>query len=791
MLTTETHILPLAPAGIPPSLTEQDRWVCWQAVPKQRNDGTIELTKQPRRPDQPLAPASSTDAITWGTFAQAAATYESGHATGIGFVLGDGIMGIDLDAVRDPHTGTLEPAAQAIVDRLDTYTEVSPSGTGVKLLLRGTVPQGRKRPADGIDVEIYPFARYFTITGHRHPGTPPEVAVADEARTAEVMRLWEQMGPRTSQPQPEIPSPSVVNGCYSPTDNEVIEAGRRACNGFAALWDGDSSKHGGDESAGDQGLANHLAWLCGPNGHGQVRRLMMQSGRRRPKFETHKTYLDRTIGKAYEGGRDFYEWRQAAGHRMSVVDAPAVENTSALVVAPASAVCGPAVLTDFTTLTDEGLALRLVAEARGTIRYLADQGVWLNWTGTHWERDKNALGATRIARSVGTMLWREVRLLPHEQVNAPMVNFARLASSRKSVDAMVALARSDASIETRSKYLDADSYLLNCRNGTLDLRTLDLRPHNPDDLLTKVAGVDFDPVASRPRWDRFVDEVTCGDRELARFLQRSFGVALSGDVSCEAVWIHHGDGANGKSTALDVISAILGDYAGTVAADALLVNPRAHEKERALVVGTMFGKRLTVTQENDAGLRLSEGIVKQLTGRDTVQARFLHNDPFDVSPTWHPHLVVNHKPVIRGTDLGIWRRVHLVPWAATFGGDKRDDGLRGKLMAEASGILNWLVKGFMDYRDCGLSSPEAVKAATSEYRQESDRFGEWLTDYCEADPRAITPSTELYASYRAWCEETGDYCQNVTAFGRELTRRGYAGEKRGGRKVRVGLRLKP
>ena len=177
MLTADSIILAVNTTGIPQSLTAQNRWVCWKAVPKQRNDGTTELTKQPRRSDLPSAPASSTDATTRGTFSQAFATYESGHAMGIGFVLGDGIMGIDLDAVRDPHTGTLEPAAQAIVNRLDTYTEVSPSGTGVKLLLRGTAPQGRKRPADGIDVEIYPSARYFTITGHRHPGTPPEVAV--------------------------------------------------------------------------------------------------------------------------------------------------------------------------------------------------------------------------------------------------------------------------------------------------------------------------------------------------------------------------------------------------------------------------------------------------------------------------------------------------------------------------------------------------------------------------------------------------------------------------------------
>jgi hypothetical protein len=356
MLTVGQTIIGVDATSIPQSLIEQRRWVCWAAVPKQRNDGTEEFTKVPRRPDQPRVAASSTDASTWATFDEALAAYEAGAVAGIGFVLGDGIMGIDLDSVRDPDTGALEPAAQAIVERLDTYTEVSPSGTGVKMILRGTVPQGRKRPADGLDVEMYPSGRFFTLTGLRVPGTPPEVADADEARMAEIMRLWEQMGPAAS----ERPAPSTIMGGYSPTDAEVVEVGSRVCSGFDALWGGDSSRHGDDESAGDQGLANHLAWLCGPNGHGQVRRLLMQSGRKREKFEQHKTYLDRTIGKAYESVRDFYQWRghgqarQIAGG--TAITPPAVLPNVSREWKPFPVELLPSCVRDYVEQTAEGMA---------------------------------------------------------------------------------------------------------------------------------------------------------------------------------------------------------------------------------------------------------------------------------------------------------------------------------------------------------------------------------------------------------------------------------------------------
>jgi len=313
VLTIDSDILAVVPESIPASLKAKRRWVCWKGVEKARRDGTIELSKQPRQASRPSANAKTSDRATWGTFAQAVAAYNGKQVDGVGFVLCEGFLGIDLDSVRNPVTGELDPAARAIIERLDTYTEVSPSGQGVKAILRGSVPESRKRPADGIAVEIYGTsglvgARYFTLTGHHLPGTPAEVADADGERMAEVMRLWEQM----AKPQPSRPMP-LVDVVNVQGDDDIIELGHKLCRGFGSLWAGESSGHDGDASAGDLALASHLAWLCGPHSETQICRLLMRSGRRRDKFERHRTYLERTAAKALDGKSDFFKPSQPLG----------------------------------------------------------------------------------------------------------------------------------------------------------------------------------------------------------------------------------------------------------------------------------------------------------------------------------------------------------------------------------------------------------------------------------------------------------------------------------------------
>jgi putative DNA primase/helicase len=446
------------------------------------------------------------------------------------------------------------------------------------------------------------------------------------------------------------------------------------------------------------------------------------------------------------------------------------------------------------TLNDIGLSRRIIGTAGVRLRYVIDRGIWVRWTGTHWEDDPNGMEPQRIAKLVASQLWMEMMARGPEQTGPALFKFVQGAASRRSIDAAVALARSEPAVEARSSDFDVDPWLLNCANGILDLRTFDLRPHDPAALLTKLAGVVYEPTASAPKWRAFVDAVTCGDDALAKFLQRSFGLALSADQSEQRLWMHWGEGSNGKGTALSILKSVMGTYAGPAPVEVLLA--KRNEGDRELGVAKLVGKRLAFAQEADDGVRLSEATVKALTGSDAMTARFLYQNNFEVQPTWHLHLAVNDKPTIKGTDHGIWRRVLLVPWRHTFDGPaKRERAeIEADLMTEASGILNWLVAGLTSWRDGGLQPPEAVTQATAGYRADSDSVRAWIEDACVVEPEAMAGATDLFADYKNWCKRAGHREVTQTKFGKTLDDLGHQRERPNAgpmrnKTVRIGLRL--
>jgi putative DNA primase/helicase len=446
------------------------------------------------------------------------------------------------------------------------------------------------------------------------------------------------------------------------------------------------------------------------------------------------------------------------------------------------------------TLNDIGLGRRIIAEAGGRLRYVIDRGIWVRWTGTHWEDDPSGMEPQRIAKSVARQLWAEMMARGPEQTGPALFKFVQGAASRRSIDAAVAMARSEPAIEARSSDFDVGPWLLNIANGILDLKSLTLRPHDPTALLTKVTAAAFDQSASAPKWKAFIDAVACGDTDLAAFLQRSFGLALSADQSEQRLWMHWGEGSNGKGTALSVLKKVMGTYAGPAPVEVLLA--KRHEADRELGVAKLVGKRLAFAQEADDGARLSEATLKGLTGSDAMTARYLYQNNFEVQPTWHLHLAVNDKPTIKGTDHGIWRRVLLVPWRHTFDGpEKRERAeVKADLMTEASGILNWMLVGLTAWRDGGLQPPAAVIQATAGYRADSDSVRAWIDEVCVKEPEAMAGATDLFADYMNWCKRAGHRGVTQTKFGTTLDDLGHTRERAAAgpmrnKIVRIGLRL--
>lgn len=464
-----------------------------------------------------------------------------------------------------------------------------------------------------------------------------------------------------------------------------------------------------------------------------------------------------------------------------------VEITPAELVWPKN-IPGAASLKDSASWTELGLSRRLIAESSGAVRFVADEERWLVWDQDHWERQGATLRVQELAKKVADQLQQEARELPANEVSRGMA-FALKSCSKGKIKNMIELARSAELISIRSAELDSDRYVLNCKNGVLDLQKNLLIPHSPHHLISKIAGTEYDRNADCPRWKQFIREVTCGDDELAEFLQRSFGLALSGDVSEQRLWIHYGGGANGKTTCLEVLSKVLGGYAGPIAADLLAQSSKAYERERGRAIHTLVGKRLAVAAESGQDARLSEGLIKMLTGGDTVESRGIYEGEVSVRPTWHIHFSTNHRPNVQGQDYAIWRRLIVVPWNAVFNDDAADPQLHAQLMEEASGILNWLVQGFTAWKSSGLQIPKSVRGAHAEYRKASDPVGRWLDECCERAPEAVSLSQPLYDNYRQWATNGGENPLPKQTFGQSLTSKGLRGEKRGGRRVWSGIRL--
>jgi putative DNA primase/helicase len=352
---------------------------------------------------------------------------------------------------------------------------------------------------------------------------------------------------------------------------------------------------------------------------------------------------------------------------------------------------------------------------------------------------------------------------------------------------MITVASTEPQIPVLVDELDADPWLLAVANGTLNLRTGKLQAPERADLITKASPVRFDPDASRPRFDAFLERIL-PDPEIRAFMQRCAGYALTGDVSEQVLIILYGPGANGKSTFKEVMLDVLGEHAKPAAPKLLLATK--HD-EHPTAIADLYGRRLVVSHEVEDGLRLDEALVKELTGGDRLKARYMRQDYWDFAPTHKLWMACNHKPNIRGTDLGIWRRICLVDFAVTIPEGEQDKHLPAKLATELPGILLWALEGCRAWQEGGLNPPRAVLDSTARYRLESDLLAQFVDERCLKGETYQVRSTDLYADYKAWCIDNGlDHPLSQKAVTRQLDERDYdRTENRAGQSVWIGIGL--
>lgn len=424
-------------------------------------------------------------------------------------------------------------------------------------------------------------------------------------------------------------------------------------------------------------------------------------------------------------------------------------------------------------LTDTGNAMRFAQRMREQVRYSPELDRWFVWDGTRWAPD--VLGqAMLLTKEIVKDLYEEARdpsLSETEQTN--LQRWADQSQSASRRQAMLLLAQSEPGIGVKTADLDADPMQLVVLNGTLDLATGTLRDSMATDMNTMCAGVKYDPEAQCPGWMKHVEFVTGGDQDLARYLQRAIGYTLTGKTKEQKLFFLHGNGDNGKNVFMDVIAAMLGDYA--IAADE---NFLSGGNEHPTQLAGLQGKRLIYADETDEGRKIRESRIKHLTGSKTIKARYMRQDYFQFTPRFKIFVMGNHKPSITGNDDGIWRRIELVPFTQKIAEeDKVQDFDQILIEDELSGILNWAIEGLKMWHTTGLSQSRVVKKATALYREDEDSEGEFFAEKvvrCSEEDGGVMVFPTLFQEYRLWCAMTGTEEKSKKSFAQELERRGFS-----------------
>jgi putative DNA primase/helicase len=417
--------------------------------------------------------------------------------------------------------------------------------------------------------------------------------------------------------------------------------------------------------------------------------------------------------------------------------------------------------------TDFWNSENFVKEYKGKLLHCENWGCWLIYKDGRWVRD-NSNETQGLAKKIILRYYHQASTIENDKERKELVKHALKSETQRAVNAMIELSKSDLAVTPDA--FDKDPYIINLKNGTLNLETMEFREHRPEDLLTRQMNVEYNPMAICPRWISFLNKIFNQNKDLIEFIQKALGYSLTGDTGEDCLFILYGTGQNGKTTFLKTISEIWGDYALDTPTETLLAKERDNIPND---LARLRGARLVTSSESQEGRRFNEILIKKLTGRDRITARFLRQEFFEFDPTFKIWIATNHKPVVRENSIAFWRRIRLIPFTVQIPNEEIIPNFEKILLEEKEGIFNWILEGFRKWRENRLGIPEEVKKATQDYRDEMDVLGEFISTMCIENPEIRTATKELYQAYCNWCKENGEEPISSRAFGRRLEERGY------------------
>jgi len=721
--------------AFPEELRKLQQWVCWVLKHDPGRPKPAKLLIDPKpTPHRAGRDASHSDQRTWASFKEASAFFEA-HTLlryqgkevpvcGLGFVFSstDPYTGIDIDDCRDPSTGTLLPEAEAMLSSLRSYAELSPSGSGVYIIVNATLPSGGGRRRHRI--EMYSHSRYFTVTGDHLATTP----LAVEPRQAELQSIYDVIfGTDPPPPEPERqPDDPKLARVRTLSDDELLAKATAAANGqkFRDLWDGNGVA---DHSQADAALCALLAYWTRADRE-RVDRLFRRSALFRPKWDQRRgrdSYGQRTVDFACRGCVSMYD--------------PDMEAT---------------VWHTFNDMANRELFMQL----HGSDEFIwnNERETWLSWNCQRWQQD-HGNGVIFAAEDVSKELLRRTLAHPNPdpKVQAKLLKWCTTSGDRARLQSIERLARHPMGVP--SKLFDTDPWLLCCKNGVLDLRTGDLRDGQRADYITRCLDYSYLPHAKCPTFDGFLDDIMQGDQDMIEYLWRVIGYSLTGDTTERAFFFLHGEGRNGKSTFIETLMALVGSgmegYGQKARFSTFL--KKAVTNNINSDVAHLAGARVVVASEADESQPLDVATVKELTGGDTARARHLYQGEFEFKPQFKLFLVTNKIPPIRETTYAIWDRLHYIPFEWRIPEAQVDRKLPLKLYGELPGILAHAVRSCLFWQQENLMPPEKVLKAGKALYAENDLCGQYMLERCAREDNNKVRHSELYADFHEWCKAQG------------------------------------
>lgn len=718
----------------PQELMDCKNWVCWTED---------KLPKNPRTGGN----AMSNNPSTWGTYEEACNAVVKYGFSGVGFMFTAPYFGVDLDKCLD-NTDFVDE----FVEGLQSYNEISRSGNGIHIICKGTLPEGSRRRGN---VEMYSENRYFIMTGRQY-----------NAKYSEIVDCTERIKVLHSKYLPDLTPATIRETQFvrlEMSDTDIIDKARACATGqvFQMLYSGSWQGLFNSQSEADLALCCQLAFWCQKD-EAQIDRIFRSSGLMRDKWDAKRglvTYGQMTVTKAVSRCTDVYTPRSGQDDTKLALGLFGKRKE---------------ITRKAYDRTDTGNAHRLFDKCNGEIHYSYNRKKWFYWTGKMWALDETG-EIKKYCDLVLADMKAEAFEMEDDDERAAFLRYVNTCGNSTKKNAMVTETQHLEGIPILPDQLDSYTDYLNCQNGIVNLRNGELMPHVPEFLMSKICLSEYDAEGKKKpeRWLKFLDEVCNGDKALIRYLQKCIGYSLTGSTREQCAFFLYGIGNNGKSTFLETIADMLGGYASNAQPDTLMAKRDGMGSGINSDIARLKSARFVTTEEPTEGVMLNEGLVKQLTGGGRVTCRFLFGDEFEYEPEFKIWVATNHKPVIRGTDVGIWRRIRLIPFEVNIPKEKIDRNLRYKLREEMPQILRWAVEGCMLYAREGLEMPECVRKATDEYKSEMDLL-QTFTDACVVIDYTVdkgVPANELYSAYVRWANRNNEYVMKSRKFFTEIAKK--------------------